>query len=440
MSTEGAWTTNEAAAPGELHWEGLLGNDTTVIGLDSAAAEGARFLPYADVLELPEGSLRYLPDGATAPVTVPAHDPGALAKADADRAWLEGGEIPGRSAAEREISARALLDLRLLLQPNGALAGAWWSIWQYAWPRDGSIAAVALARTGHPDEALSALGFFARVQRGDGTWEARYHLDGSPVLDGRRWQLDANGWVPWAVWSWAGAAPEQEETLRELWPTVERAADYAAASLQDNGLPEVSPDYWENAVDAPTIANSAVLLAGLRSAADLGERLDRDEPAGRYAEASCRLEAAIHAEFGPHGYPRTPRPGAGADALVTALVPPFTEEDPRVREAVVHAGEVLRLPNGGILPGQDWRGNRTQAWTAETAMFALAAAATGRVEEADRWLQWIYDHRSALGAFPEKVDPDGRPASVAPVAWADAGVLLSLRALEHPLDVPPDPC
>jgi glucoamylase len=106
----------------------------------------------------------------------------------------------------------------------------------------------------------------------------------------------------------------------------------------------------------------------------------------------------------------------------------------------VHAGEVLRLPNGGILPGQDWRGDRTQAWTAETAMFALAAAATGRVEEADRWLRWIYDHRSALGAFPEKVDPDGRPASVAPVAWADAGVLLSLRALEHPLDVPPDPC
>jgi hypothetical protein len=32
-----------------------------------------------------------------------------------------------------------------------------------------------------------------------------------------------------------------------------------------------------------------------------------------------------------------------------------------------------------------WRGNRTQAWTVETAMFALAAAATGRAEEADRW-------------------------------------------------------
>ena len=128
-------------------------------------------------------------------------------KAVADRAWLASGAVPGRSAAEREVAARALLDLRLLLQPNGALAGPWWSIWRDCWPRDGSITAVALARTGHPDEALSALRFFARVQRGDGTWEARYHLDGSPVLDGRRWQLDTNGWVPWAVWSWAEADP-----------------------------------------------------------------------------------------------------------------------------------------------------------------------------------------------------------------------------------------
>ena len=117
------------------------------------------------------------------PVTVQGDDPGALAKAAADRTWLEQGAVPGRSAAEREVAARAPLDLRLLLQRNGALAGAWWSIWQYAWPRDGSFAAVALARTGHPDESLSAL----PVLRGHA--KGRYVGHSGPLLGRAAWRL-----------------------------------------------------------------------------------------------------------------------------------------------------------------------------------------------------------------------------------------------------------
>lgn len=438
----GSCYTATPRPPAELHWEGLIGNDLTVIGLDAAAVEGAKFVPYTTVLRLSDGQLRYLPDGTTTPVTVPADDPGALAEMAEARDWLESGSIPGRTEPERQIAARALLDMRLLLQSNGAIAAAWWRIWQYSWPRDGSFAAVALAETGHPEEALSILHFLQEVQRPDGTWEARYQLDGSPVQDGRRWQLDGNGWVAWAAWSWYHAAPPAQRTkkARALWPMVAKAADYAAGSLQENGLPELSPDYWENAVDAPTIANSAALLAGLRAAADMGAQLGRRDEALRYDAAARRLEAAVHAEFGPYGYPRTTRPDAGADSLVTAMMPPFVEEVPAVRKAVVHAEQVLTLPNGGILPGEDWRGSPFDAWTPETGMFALAAAATGRDAEADRWLGWLYAHRTTLGSFPEKVRADGQPLSVAPLAWTGAIVLLSLVALEGGLETPPDAC
>ena len=428
--------------PASLHWEGLLGNDTHVIGLDAKAAEGAEFVSYNDVLRLSDGRLRYLPDGETEPETVPADDPGALAKIERDRDWLQSGIIPGRTTSERQAAARALLDIRLLLQPNGALAAAWWHIWAYSWPRDGSVAAAALAHTGHEQEALSILEFFADAQREDGTWEARYQLDGQPVADGRHWQIDGNGWVPWAVWQWYEAAPPEHRqgTLRELWPMVKKAATYASGSLQDNGLPEVTPDYWENAVSQPTIANSAAILSGLRAAADLAAALGHRSEARDWSMAAQRLHAAIETEFGPHGYPRIPTSDAGSDSLVTIMMPPFVPETASAREAVLEAADALTLPNGGVLPGEDWRGNPFDAWTPETAMFALQAAATGRVEEADHWLGWLFAHRTRLGSLPEKVRADGQPLSVAPLAWTAGIVTLSLVGLEAGLPTLPDPC
>jgi len=428
--------------PAPLHWEGLLGNDTHVVGLDATAADRAEFVPYSDVLRLSDGHLRYMPEEESSPVTVAAEDPGALARIEEDRKWLESGTIPGRSESERQASARALLDIRMLLQENGALAAAWWSIWSYSWPRDGSFAAAALAHTGHEREALSILEFFARAQREDGTWEARYHLNGEPVLDGRHWQIDGNGWVPWAVWQWYSAAPpkQRQNTLQQLWPMVEKAASYAATSLSENGLPEVTPDYWENAVDHPTIANSAALLSGLRASVEIASALGYRHEARSWAAAAQKLHQGIEAEFGPYGYPRTPTPQAGADSLVTVMMPPFVPETPAVREAVLDAADVLTLPNGGILPGEDWRGNPFDAWTPETAMFALQAAATGRKAEADRWLEWLLAHRTSLGSLPEKVRADGEPLSVAPLAWTAGIFTLSLVALDSGLPTPPDQC
>jgi len=51
--------------------------------------------------------------------------------------------------------------------------------------------------------------------------------------------------------------------------------------------------------------------------------------------------------------------------------------------------------------------------------------------EARRWLRWLAEHRTASGALPEKVRADGAPASVAPLAWTAAAVVITVDQLQR---------
>ena len=160
----------------------------------------------------------------------------------ASRQWLAAGTIPGVTGQQRSMATRALLDLRLLTRPDGAVVAAWHSGWRYAWPRDSSWVAVALADTGHLADSFRVLRFLQRMQLASGTWAARYWPDGAgPVRDGRPAELDATGWVPWAVWYWAAALRPGDRAGRRqlalLWPMVEAAAGAADRALTADGLP-----------------------------------------------------------------------------------------------------------------------------------------------------------------------------------------------------------
>lgn len=429
--------------PVPLRSAGLIGTHPGSFATVSPGdALGASYLPASNVLKLPDGRLLYLPPGSSGPVTAPLDDPGAKRAAAASREWLERGTVPGGTPEQRRMAERALLDLRLLTYPNGASIAAPNRRWDYVWPRDASWAAVAFAATGHHEESHEILEYLAGTQREDGLWEARYRTDGAPVLDGRSRQLDAAGWFPWAVWHSFATEPRRDlarERARALWPATRAAADAAASSLGPDGLPPGGPDYWEIRTWRPNLGTAAPLLAGLRSAAALARGLGHEAEARRYADAAVRLDAAIEREFAPNGYPRTTRPGSGADAAVNFLAPPFAPPDPDVQRAVEDAAKRLTAPNGGMLPGEDWPQDPTVAWTPETAFFALSAAAGGDGEAADRYLGWLADHRTSLGSFPEKVDGDGEPKAAAPLGWTSAIVLLALVAEEERVPEPPDP-
>jgi hypothetical protein len=441
LGPDGSVSPEGYPRPVPLLVSGLIGDRSSVLQISPDEARGASYLPSSNVLRLPDGRLRYLPPGSAEAVTVPPDDPGAAAAAAETRAWLEEGTVPGGDEVERHISERALLDLRLLTRPNGAALAGPHSRWSYIWPRDASFMAVAFAATGHHQEAYEILAFLADAQEPDGTWEARYNADGTPVLDGRPRQLDAVGWFPWAAWYWyvTEGRDRAGERVETLWPAARDAADAAVASLGADGLPPGGADYWEAGTWRPNLGTSAPLRTGLRAAADLARRLGHEAAARRYAQAAARLDGAIRREFAPIGYPRTTGARSGADAAVTFLAPPFAPPDPRVEAAIAETAERLRVPNGGLLPGEDWPHDPTVAWTPETALFALSASASGNEQTADRWLGWLAAHRTSLGAFPEKVDGDGEPRSAAPLGWTEAIVLLALAAEDESLPVPPAP-
>ena len=425
----------EPRPPTRVHPAGLVGAPGHVHALTEEEAVGAQFVPGSSVLELADGNWLHVPDGS--PEIVAPEDPGAAEQVAESRAWLASGDLPGRTQTERELAERALLDLRLLLQDNGAVAAAWHGIWRYSWPRDSAFAAAAFAHTGHLEESLRILRFTAGTQLPNGTWDARTHLDGSGPPDARPWQLDANGWVPWAVWQYLQAAPraEREAVRTELYPTVRAAADYAAASLGPRGLPPARPDYWESSYPAPNLGTAAPLLAGLRAAGAIAEAAGEDEDADRWFTAAQRLARAVEISFGTFGYQRTVVDGSGRDSAITWLAPPFNPAAPELAGEVEATWTALLQPTGGVQPGEAWRDDMT--WTPETMFFALAWANDGQRERAAGVLGWLDAHRTEVGAFPEKVDPDGNPASVATLGWTAALTLLTISALEEPLPTPP---
>ena len=193
----GVGRTKDYPDPVPLRMSGLLGNGVSIHAVSPEEARGASYLPGSNVPTPSQwrpaipaagrGRTRYRftgrPGCAEGRRRVPA--PG-----------LGKGVVPGATEKERRIAERALLDLRLLTDPNGAAVAAPYKRWNYVWPRDASWAAAAFAATGHHEESYEILEFLASVQNEDGTWEARYRVDGTPVLDGRAPQLDATGWFP----------------------------------------------------------------------------------------------------------------------------------------------------------------------------------------------------------------------------------------------------
>jgi GH15 family glucan-1,4-alpha-glucosidase len=373
-----------------------------------------------------------------------------MAAVRSDNLWLATGDVPNGGSAVpdgtrktyEEMAARALLDLRLLTRPNGASLASWYGAWRYSWPRDSAFTAVAFTMTGHSSEARRILRFLASVQHDNGLWAARYHPDGTAVADGRDPQLDSLGWVLWASWLFRAQAPGAAAELPELWTMVTRAADHLAASLDAEGLPPPSSDYWERKPSTeedprrPTLGVVGPVLAGLRSATALALNFVRADKASQWGKAATRLSEAVTQQFTPYGYPRSPIEGGLMDTSVTFLAPPFAPADGAVTAAIADAFHRQSLPNGGVLPGEKWSGNPEVAWTPEIGLFALAAASSGRAGDALDHLDWLASHLTPLGVLPEKVDAAGDPASVAPLGWTASLVLLTLTALERPLPIP----
>ena len=358
--------------------------------------------------------------------------PSSLRLAEKQRTWVASGRIPG-PAAYREMASTALLDIHTLLLANGAAVAAWAPHWRYVWPRDAAMVAVALARTGHRQDALSVLQFLQRSLGAGGIFQARYRPDGSGPPDDRGEQSDGTGCDATLVDDFP--PQERADVVADLGPMI-RSCTGAALRLTEapDAMPPASPDYWEVRDERLSLGTAAPMAFALEAASALATTAQDPELASRTADRAARLRSSIREQFGRDAYPRylgDDQP----DAAVAFLLPPFTKTAaPDVLAAWARAGDAMKRPAGGLAPGAGWKEDGI-SWTPQTALFALTAAATAGpaargsaatatsgpaasvgVASARARLDWISDHRTTYGAIPEKVLHNGEPAGPAPLA------------------------
>ena len=402
----------------------------------SVAPDGTRtpVPPGSDVQFLPGSRVAVLdPDDAT---------PEQLDAAQESRDWLASGTVPGTGTRYEDMSVAALLDIRALTLDDGAVVAGWSANWRYAWPRDNAFVALALARTGHVDEALHVLAFLQKVQAPDGSFQARYVPDGSGPPDDRGVQTDATGWALWAAASVLAEIDDPTDrraAALDLQPLVDRSLEHVLALTGDGTrLPPPSPDYWEVRTSQQTLGTSAPLLMALTAAPVALEALGTPARAEEVATVAQTFDTLVHDEFSP-GYGRF-LGGSSVDTAVAFLLPPFlpapADGVPRDLLDAWHAAPAqMGRPGGGLAPGTSWKRDGI-SWTPTTSVFALASAglASAGIDDADgaeRWLSWLDDHRTTLGSIPEKVLADGAPAQLAPLGWSSANVLLALVLLDE---------
>ena len=364
-------------------------------------------------------------------------DPAALATArelaKESREWLAAGTVPGKGGPYEDMATAALLDMRALLLDDGASVAGWSSRWRYVWPRDSSFVAVAMATTGHTDEALEILSFLQGVQHRNGSFEARYLPDGSGPPDDRGIQADGTGWALWAthtVLSEIDDAGAREDAAERLRPMIDRSTRHILnLTDRDGTLPAASADFWEVGESRVTLGTAAPLLSGLEAAARLYRELDELASADRAADRASELRTAISREFGPRFARYTD--GRTPDAASAFLLPPFQPRAlPGSLTAWRSSAREMARPAGGLAPGAGWKQDGI-SWTPQTSLYGLTAARAGDTEAAETWLTWIDAHRTPSGAIPEKVLPDGSPAAVAPLSWSSACVVLAVAQLDR---------
>lgn len=389
----------------------------------------------------PGGSLVAVPAGAAAGGVLPGTR--VLAgMADAPRyvaeqkRWLREGSIPsvpelGASTMVRD----ALLDLHVLTGQYGVTVAGWTPQWRYVWPRDSAYVASAFAKTGHFSEARRIIRFLQEVQTEDGLLQARYLPDGSGVPDGRGLQTDGLGWALWGTWQVAEALPtaQRRQFVLENRRLLDRSARASATLIEnERSLPPPSSDYREVKERKLTLATASMLLAGLSSARQLYLLLGDSTRAAETGSSAARLEAAIVRNFGPDGYPRHLGGSPGSvDLGVSFLLPPFIPAaDPDILAVWRRSTDSTRRPAGGLAPGGSWPSDGV-SWTTFTSSYALTSAFVDDRAATIHWLKWLDEHRTAAGSIPEKVLGDGQPASVAPLAWSAAAVILASNELSQ---------
>jgi len=365
--------------------------------------------------------------------------------------------------------ARAQIDNRggILASTDGEVLSYGRDHYNYVWPRDGALVALALQRAGYPEVAARYYQFCLRCLSREGFFWQRYHPDGSMGSSWHPWvregrpelplQEDETALVLFALEDYQRRHGDLEMVSSLYEGLVRRAADFLLRYRHaETGLPLPSFDLWEERRGIFTFTAASVYGA-LRGAGRLAHVFgDRGREQACLEAAAGLKEACARHLFSPElgrflrGLYLDRKGEMQADPTMDSslygvfawgLLPPT---DPRVAGTMDAVASRLWVKTaiGGVarytgdhffrvsedlesVPGNPWI--VCTLWLAE--WYIAAARSPADLDRPLALLRWAMERSLPGGVFPEQVHPyTGEPLSVAPLTWAHAAFVSTVLA------------
>lgn len=333
----------------------------------------------------------------------------------------------------------------------------------YVWPRDASIIANALDRTGHHDIAGKYFKFMASHLEKGGYFYHKYRVDG--VL--------GSSWHPWMQNGEAILPIQEDETalmLHMLWEHYEMAHDiefveslyntfiepatafltsYTEASL---GLPDNSYDLWEEKYGISTYTASTVYGA-LHASAHFSNLLGKQEAARTSLAVAQRMKTSIlehlydeemgmfvklvrYREDGELEIDYTPDVSSFFGPIKFGVLEP---DDERVVRAAAVVEDRLRARGASEgyvrYEGDNYytlqNAGSPNPWVITTLWMAqyyiMRAQRLQDLDEAYKLLEWTCSHATKSGMLAEQMNPHTREhLSTSPLVWSHAEFVITV--------------
>jgi hypothetical protein len=278
-------------------------------------------------------------------------------------------------------------------------------------------AAMALDIGGRHDEARAAYGWLADRQRADGSWHA-YYL-GDDVEDAT---LDTNVTCYVATGAWHHyLSTDDRPYLRQQWPIVEAAIDYALEFQRETG--EIA---WrgDEPDDGALLTGSSSIHLSLKCALAVAEQLGHERPDWELSLGALATAIAHRSDA-------------------------FLEKDRWAMDWYYPIlGGVLRGPSAHarvfagygrfVVEGRGVRCVSDRPWVtaAETCELVMALDAIGHDALARAMFEWVQFLRSETGGYwtganfeDERFDDEGEHYPEEQPTWNSAAVVLAAEAL-----------
>lgn len=327
--------------------------------------------------------------------------------------------------------------------------------YNYVWPRDAAVAAVALARAGDLTVARHFF-VFCREVLGDGEYFMhKYSPDRSLgsswhpwVRDGRPElpiQEDETASVLVALWQYYQISKDIEFVEEVYNSLIKRTADFMVLYRDDKtGLPRPSYNLWEEKFGVSTYT-AAIVSGALSAAARFAVLLGKVKSGRVYDHAAAEIREGIirdlyddrrgvfYAQFHRAGdkivRDETVDVSSLAGVVNFGVLPP---EDARLEQVAAATRQRLSVPGlGGLAryegdnfyrrspagPGNPWF-----VGTLWLAQYQIRLAKNENdLAPVKETLAWVVRYASVAGILSEQLDPiSGEAISVAPLVWSHA--------------------